>query len=263
MATQKGIEFQPGLFPGHPRGLPTLFFTEMWERFSYYGMRALLTLYLTGATIGANPGLGFDLVTAGAIYGLYTSFVYLLALPGGWVADQLWGAAQGGIRRRLHHRGGSLQHGDPDSVHVLPGTGPHRHRHGAAQAQRELRGGRPLPRGRSAPRRRVLDLLHGHQRGRARRPLFLRPDRRVVQLAPGVLAGGNRHDRRPDLVPPRLPPPGRRRRSCAPTSRPMPWPAPAGRSSARAPPSPWPWSRSGCSCPTARSRWAWPTSPST
>ena len=63
----------------------------MWERFSYYGMRALLTLYLTGATIGANPGLGFDVVTAGAIYGLYTSFVYLLALPGGWVADQLWG----------------------------------------------------------------------------------------------------------------------------------------------------------------------------
>ncbi len=91
MSTPKGIEFEPGLFPGHPRGLPTLFFTEMWERFSYYGMRALLTLYLTGVTIGTNPGLGFDVVTAGAIYGLYTSFVYLLALPGGWVADQLWG----------------------------------------------------------------------------------------------------------------------------------------------------------------------------
>ncbi len=91
MSTQKGIEVESGLFPGHPRGLPTLFFTEMWERFSYYGMRALLTLYLTGATIGTNPGLGFDVVTAGAIYGLYTSMVYLLALPGGWVADQLWG----------------------------------------------------------------------------------------------------------------------------------------------------------------------------
>ena len=91
MTSPKGIEFEEGLFPGHPRGLPTLFFTEMWERFSYYGMRALLTLYLTGATIGANPGLGFDVVTATAIYGLYTSMVYLLALPGGWVADQLWG----------------------------------------------------------------------------------------------------------------------------------------------------------------------------
>ena len=80
-----------GTFFGHPRGLATLFFTEMWERFSYYGMRALLTLFMTTATVGANPGLGFDIATAGAIYGLYTSLVYILALPGGWVADNLWG----------------------------------------------------------------------------------------------------------------------------------------------------------------------------
>ena len=78
-------------FFGHPRGLATLFFTEMWERFSYYGMRALLTLFMTTATLEANPGLGFDVATAGAIYGLYTSLVYILALPGGWVADNLWG----------------------------------------------------------------------------------------------------------------------------------------------------------------------------
>jgi len=78
-------------FFGHPRGLATLFFTEMWERFSYYGMRALLTLFMTTATFGTNPGLGFDVATAGAIYGLYTSLVYILALPGGWVADNLWG----------------------------------------------------------------------------------------------------------------------------------------------------------------------------
>ena len=75
----------------HPRGLSTLFFTEMWERFSYYGMRALLVLFMTGATVGANPGLGLDVATAGAIYGLYTSLVYILALPGGWIADNLWG----------------------------------------------------------------------------------------------------------------------------------------------------------------------------
>ncbi|MCY3611108.1 MAG: peptide MFS transporter [Gemmatimonadetes bacterium] len=75
----------------HPRGLMTLFFTEMWERFSYYGMRALLILYLAEATIGQNPGMGLDVATAGAIYGLYTGLVYLLGLPGGWVADQLWG----------------------------------------------------------------------------------------------------------------------------------------------------------------------------
>lgn len=78
-------------FFGHPRGLSTLFFTEMWERFSYYGMRAILILYLTEQTVGANPGLGFDAATAGAIYGLYTGLVYLLALPGGWLADNLWG----------------------------------------------------------------------------------------------------------------------------------------------------------------------------
>lgn len=76
---------------GHPIGLSTLFFTEMWERFSYYGMRALLTLYMTRATIEANPGMGFDVVTAGAIYGLYTSLVYIACLPGGWIADNLWG----------------------------------------------------------------------------------------------------------------------------------------------------------------------------
>ena len=76
---------------GHPRGLTTLFFTEMWERFSYYGMRALLVLFMTAPLIGVNPGLGFDVAKATAIYGLYTSMVYLLALPGGWVADKLWG----------------------------------------------------------------------------------------------------------------------------------------------------------------------------
>lgn len=78
-------------FFGHPKGLSTLFFTEMWERFSYYGMRALLTLFMTTATIETNPGLGFDVATATAVYGLYTGLVYLLALPGGWVADNLWG----------------------------------------------------------------------------------------------------------------------------------------------------------------------------
>ncbi|MGY8777073.1 MAG: peptide MFS transporter [Longimicrobiales bacterium] len=78
-------------FFGHPWGLSTLFFTEMWERFSYYGMRALLTLFMTTATIETNPGLGFDVATAGAIYGMYTALVYITALPGGWIADNLWG----------------------------------------------------------------------------------------------------------------------------------------------------------------------------
>ncbi|HVT44582.1 MAG TPA: peptide MFS transporter [Thermoanaerobaculia bacterium] len=76
---------------GHPRGLATLFFTEMWERFSYYGMRALLMLFMTAPLLTGNPGLGMPIEQAAAIYGLYTSLVYLLALPGGWVADKLWG----------------------------------------------------------------------------------------------------------------------------------------------------------------------------
>jgi len=76
---------------GHPRGLSTLFFTELWERFSYYGMRALLVLFMTTTAAEANPGLDFGEGKAGAIYGLYTFFVYVLALPGGWIADNIWG----------------------------------------------------------------------------------------------------------------------------------------------------------------------------
>ncbi len=76
-------------FFGHPRGLSTLFFTEMWERFSYYGMRALLLLYMTAPL--AAGGLGFDAAQGGAIYGLYTSMVYMTTLPGGWIADRLIG----------------------------------------------------------------------------------------------------------------------------------------------------------------------------
>ncbi len=87
-------------FFGHPPGLATLFFTELWERFSYYGMRALLILFMTAAA--ADGGLGFDAEKAGAVYGLYTAAVYLTALPGGWVADRLIG------RRRAVLYGGII-----------------------------------------------------------------------------------------------------------------------------------------------------------
>jgi POT family proton-dependent oligopeptide transporter len=73
-------------FFGHPRGLATLFMTEMWERFSYYGMKALLPLYLV-----APGGLHLSGATATAIYSVYVSLVYLLALPGGWFADRVLG----------------------------------------------------------------------------------------------------------------------------------------------------------------------------
>src|SRR4029077_20243851 len=76
-------------FFGHPRGLSTLFFTEMWERFSYYGMRGFLILYMTASvTMG---GMGLDTATAAAIYGTYTSLVYLMSIPGGWLADRVLG----------------------------------------------------------------------------------------------------------------------------------------------------------------------------
>src|SRR3954463_9257720 len=76
-------------FFGHPRGLSTLFFTEMWERFSYYGMRAFLILYLIGQTNDGARGMGD--APAGLIIGVYTSSVYLLSLPGGWIADRFLG----------------------------------------------------------------------------------------------------------------------------------------------------------------------------
>jgi POT family proton-dependent oligopeptide transporter len=78
-------------FLGHPRGLATLFMTEFFERFTYYGMRALLVLFLTAAATGNNAGFGMSAEMAGAIYGLYTGAVYLFSLPGGWVADRLIG----------------------------------------------------------------------------------------------------------------------------------------------------------------------------
>src|SRR6187401_3795923 len=73
-------------FFGHPRGLSTLFFTEMWERFSYYGLRPLLVLFMTAAL--ASGGFGYDRTTASSIVGIYAASVYLASLPGGWIADR-------------------------------------------------------------------------------------------------------------------------------------------------------------------------------
>jgi POT family proton-dependent oligopeptide transporter len=95
---------QTGFF-GHPAGLRTLFFTEFWERFSYYGMRALLILFMTAPIAGG--GLGWNVAKAGPMYGLYTSMVYLLSLPGGWIADRILGQRKsvfwGGVLIMLGH----------------------------------------------------------------------------------------------------------------------------------------------------------------
>jgi POT family proton-dependent oligopeptide transporter len=93
------------VFAGQPRGLSTLFFTELWERFSYYGMRALLTLFIVSPV--AAGGLGLSTVDAARVYGNYTMAVYMLSIPGGYIADRYLGAHRavliGGIVIALGH----------------------------------------------------------------------------------------------------------------------------------------------------------------
>ena len=145
---------------GHPRGLSTLFFTELWERFSYYGMRTLLILFMTDT---AYNGLGMGADRAGAIYGLYTFGVYALALPGGWIADRLIGQRKavlyGGILIALGHYSmavPSMATFFAGLFLIVLGTGP-------AQAQRQRHRRRPLHRQGRPARRGLLDFLHGHQ----------------------------------------------------------------------------------------------------
>ena len=78
---------------GHPKGLFVLFFAEMWERFSYYGMRAILTLYMVSSATaeGTHAGLGWPVAKALALYGWYTMLVYLMSIPGGILADKFIG----------------------------------------------------------------------------------------------------------------------------------------------------------------------------
>jgi len=90
MATNLELDNQEQLF-GHPKGLFILFFTEMWERFSYYGMRAILVLYIIAEVDQKNPGLGWTKGEALELYGWYTMLVYVLSIPGGIIADQLLG----------------------------------------------------------------------------------------------------------------------------------------------------------------------------
>jgi POT family proton-dependent oligopeptide transporter len=85
------LNIPSGTFLGHPKGLYLLFVTEMWERFSYYGMRALLVLYAAAATHAVNPGLGWADAQALTLYAWYTGFVYLTPLFGGWLADNYLG----------------------------------------------------------------------------------------------------------------------------------------------------------------------------
>ncbi|HWN70368.1 MAG TPA: peptide MFS transporter [Haliangium sp.] len=91
--TELAVDLTTGgkTFLGHPSGLWVIFVLEMWERFSYYGMRALLTLYLIAKTGGDNPGFGWSEGDAYKLYGWYTGLVYLTPLAGGWLADRFLG----------------------------------------------------------------------------------------------------------------------------------------------------------------------------
>jgi proton-dependent oligopeptide transporter, POT family len=104
-ATEGDAGTRAGVFAGQPRGLSTLFFAELWERFSYYGMRALLTLFVVAPA--AAGGLGLSSVDAARIYGNYTMAVYMLSIPGGYIADRFLGAHRavlfGGIVIALGH----------------------------------------------------------------------------------------------------------------------------------------------------------------
>lgn len=92
---------------GHPTGLFILFFTEMWERFSYYGMRGILVLYMATSATAIDPGLGWSNRDAIWLYGWYTMLVYVASIPGGWIADRFWGQKKtvliGGLLLCLGH----------------------------------------------------------------------------------------------------------------------------------------------------------------
>jgi len=92
---------------GHPSGLFVLFFTEMWERFSFYGMRVLLILFLTAALTGNNPGWGWNAENAGALYGTYAMLLYITPIFGGIIADKYigyrWAVVIGSIIMTLGH----------------------------------------------------------------------------------------------------------------------------------------------------------------
>jgi POT family proton-dependent oligopeptide transporter len=107
MSTATSNDFFKSNVLGHPAGLFVLFFTEMWERFSYYGMRALLVVFLTSSITGDNPGWGWPREHAMAIYGSYTSLAYLTPILGGYIADRIigyrWAVVVGALLMTLGH----------------------------------------------------------------------------------------------------------------------------------------------------------------
>ena len=197
-ATGSSLDARDTGFFGHPPGLATLFFTEMWERFSYYGMRALLILYMTAPA--AAGGLGFPVAERG---------VNLRHLHGkrlGRVDPRRAGRRPGArpvpqrAARRAHHRRRPLHARLQGASLLLHRPRSDRPRHRPAQAERQHDRRDALRRGRHAPRRRLLDLLHGHQPRRVHRTARRRLSGTASRLAPRLRLRRRRHGARRDPV---------------------------------------------------------------
>ena len=171
IATTSGSPDYSRSFFGHPRGLATLFMTEFFERFTYYGLRAMLVLFLAASATGANPGFGVDGATAGAVYALFTGAAYLCSIPGGWIADRLIGQRNAVFTGGVFIAIGNFILAIPGSPAIFYiGLACGRARHRPAEAERVERRRRAVRRpGRRAARRRLLHLLYGHQPRRRRR----------------------------------------------------------------------------------------------
>ena len=185
-------------FFGHPSGLSTLFFTEMWERFSYYGMRAFLILYMV--TPVADGGLGFSDPDAASIYGTYTGSVWGAAILGGIVADRFLGQYRsvliGGIIIALGHftlAFKALPFFYTGLALIVVGTG-------LLKPNVSTLVGSLYRTRRPASRRRVLDFLHGHQPRRLHGTADRRLSGAARRLAHRVRLGRHRHGVRSDAV---------------------------------------------------------------
>ena len=133
----------------------------MWERFSYYGMRGFLIFYMTAAV--SAGGMGLDTATAAAIYGTYTSLVYLMSVPGGWLADRVLGQRKAVLYGGILIACGHYTLAVPHRRIVLRRARAHRARHRPPQAEHQRDRRAAVRSGRRPPRRRLLDLLHGDQ----------------------------------------------------------------------------------------------------
>ena len=181
---------------GHPRGLGLLFFTEMWERFSYYGMRAILVLYLVNA-------LKWDTPHAANLYGTYMMLVYLTPVIGGFLADRLIGTRRSLVIGSIADLARPLHAGLPRDDGVLRRPRSHHRRHRLLQVERLDDGRADLPRGRQTARRRLHDLLRRHQHRRLPRAALLRMVRAepALRLALGLRLRRRRHAARARHLP--------------------------------------------------------------